>query len=240
MDDLFEIEAQAEPLAGDEAYANGAHFAAGQPMVAPPDDKPAEKLTPAELRHLAAHGKALPDAKRGGSFPIRHKADLAKAKTSLGQAGSTGSSGFNRAKNFVNKRAKELGAAPVGAQAASAEDDAAVLRLPDGTEIVVSANSQIIHRDGVVAITAAGIASPGATATGADSIAAPAQSQTDPDNDDDSDTSDLEDRLTALEQVVQQIVQFLAAQQQGAQTAAVRRLEELDAADAGDLPALVG
>ena len=47
----------------------------------------------------------------GGSFPIEDKADLANAKHDIGRAKNPAA-----ARRWVNKRAKELGAAPVGGE----------------------------------------------------------------------------------------------------------------------------
>lgn len=48
---------------------------------------------------------------RGGAFPINDKADLANAKHDIGRAKDPAA-----ARRWVNKRAKELGAAPVGGE----------------------------------------------------------------------------------------------------------------------------
>ncbi len=47
----------------------------------------------------------------GGSFPINDKADLANAKHDIGRAKNP-----EAARRWINKRAKELGAAPVGGE----------------------------------------------------------------------------------------------------------------------------
>jgi hypothetical protein len=49
---------------------------------------------------------------KGGGFPIEDKADLARAKHDIGRAKNPAA-----ARAWVNKRAKQLGGAPVGAHA---------------------------------------------------------------------------------------------------------------------------
>jgi hypothetical protein len=62
----------------------------------------------AEGRREAQHkGDTMP----GGSFPIRNKSDLANAKQSVGRAKNP-----EAARRWINKRAKELGAAPLGGE----------------------------------------------------------------------------------------------------------------------------
>ena len=46
---------------------------------------------------------------KGGAFPIENKQDLANAKHDVGRAKNP-----EAARRWINKRAKELGAAPVG------------------------------------------------------------------------------------------------------------------------------
>jgi hypothetical protein len=58
-------------------------------------------------REAQKHGDTMP----GGSFPIRNKADLANAKQSVGRAKNP-----TAARRWINKRAKELGAAPLGGE----------------------------------------------------------------------------------------------------------------------------
>lgn len=62
--------------------------------------KPAADLNMSERMKLAKEGKALPD----GSFPIRNKEDLEKARTRAHQGENEGA-----AKAHIRKRAKELG-----------------------------------------------------------------------------------------------------------------------------------
>jgi len=50
-------------------------------------------------------GETMP----GGSFPIRNKQDLANAKHDVGRAKNP-----EAARRWINKRAKELGAPPLG------------------------------------------------------------------------------------------------------------------------------
>lgn len=54
-----------------------------------------------------AHGQTMPD----GSFPIRNKADLEKAKHDVGRASNPAA-----ARRWINTRARELGAAPIGGE----------------------------------------------------------------------------------------------------------------------------
>ena len=61
-----------------------------------------------EARH-AAEKKGHTMA--GGSFPINDKADLANAKHDVGRAKNP-----EAARRWINKRAKELGAAPLGGE----------------------------------------------------------------------------------------------------------------------------
>jgi hypothetical protein len=51
------------------------------------------------------HGDAMP----GGRFPIRNKSDLSNAKHAFGRAKDK-----PKVRAWINKRAKELGAAPMG------------------------------------------------------------------------------------------------------------------------------
>jgi hypothetical protein len=62
--------------------------------------KPSASLNTSERMKLAKEGKALPD----GSFPIRNKEDLEKARIRAHQGMNEGA-----AKAHVRKRAKELG-----------------------------------------------------------------------------------------------------------------------------------
>ena len=57
-------------------------------------------------REAEKHGDTMP----GGSFPIRNKQDLANAKHDVGRAQDPAA-----ARAWINKRARELGAAPLGA-----------------------------------------------------------------------------------------------------------------------------
>ncbi len=66
---------------------------------------PSGGVSASARREAAAKGDAMP----GGRFPIRNKSDLANAKHDLGRAKDPAA-----AKAFINKRAKALGAAPVG------------------------------------------------------------------------------------------------------------------------------
>ena len=63
---------------------------------------------------VSEHGREAAEEKGqtmpGGRFPIRNKEDLANAKHSIGRA--KGDKGAVKA--WINKRARELGAAPVG------------------------------------------------------------------------------------------------------------------------------
>lgn len=63
--------------------------------------------------NVSAAGRAKAEAKgetmKGGSFPIRNKEDLANAKQSVGRAKNP-----EAARRWIDKRAKELGAAPIG------------------------------------------------------------------------------------------------------------------------------
>lgn len=61
-----------------------------------------------ERKTLAAHGDALP----GGGFPIKNVADLANAKRAVGRAKNPFA-----AKALIDRRAKELGEAPLGKRA---------------------------------------------------------------------------------------------------------------------------
>ena len=58
-------------------------------------------------KNLAKSGDAMP----GGGFPIVNKEDLANAKRAIGRAKNPAA-----ARRHINKRAKELGAKPIGAQ----------------------------------------------------------------------------------------------------------------------------
>ena len=53
-------------------------------------------------------GETMPGTDK---FPIRNKSDLAKAKHDIGRTSDP-----SKAKRWINKRAKELGAAPVGGE----------------------------------------------------------------------------------------------------------------------------
>ena len=56
-------------------------------------------------RSAESKGDTMP----GGGFPIRNKSDLMNAKHSVGRAKNP-----EAARRWINKRAKELGAAPLG------------------------------------------------------------------------------------------------------------------------------
>ena len=65
-------------------------------------------ISPAARRAAAASGKAMP----GGRYPIRNLEDLKNAKQAIGRSSTP-----EATRAFINKRAKALGAAPIGARA---------------------------------------------------------------------------------------------------------------------------
>jgi hypothetical protein len=69
---------------------------------------PSGGVSAAGRRKAAAKGDTMP----GGRFPIRDKADLADAKDDFGRAKDKPA-----VKAWINKRAKALGAAPLGGKA---------------------------------------------------------------------------------------------------------------------------
>ena len=62
-------------------------------------------VSPAARKAAAAKGQAMP----GGRFPIRNLDDLKNAKMAIGRSKTPGAT-----RAFINKRAKALGAAPIG------------------------------------------------------------------------------------------------------------------------------
>lgn len=63
----------------------------------------------ATRKSLAKQGKAMPDAEgSGGRFPIRNRADLAKAIKAVGRA-KGGEEGRRKVRRFIVRRARELG-----------------------------------------------------------------------------------------------------------------------------------
>lgn len=111
--------------------------AAAQKATKPAGGKAAGDLTAPELRWLAEHGQALADDARGGAFPIRDAGDLAAAKSSLGRAGAQGTSGYQRALAWINKRAKALGQPPVGQTVRTAGAQAEAVLHCDALELVL-------------------------------------------------------------------------------------------------------
>lgn len=66
-------------------------------------------------RREAEHkGETMP----GGSFPIRNRADLEKAKHAFGRAKDKAA-----ARRWIDKRARELGEAPLGGKVGEAASD---------------------------------------------------------------------------------------------------------------------
>lgn len=57
------------------------------------------------------------DTMPGGKFPIRNKADLANAKHDVGRASDPAA-----ARAWINKRARDLGAAPLGGSKGAAKE----------------------------------------------------------------------------------------------------------------------
>lgn len=64
-------------------------------------------VSAAGRRSAQAKGETQPGG--GGKFPIRNKSDLRNAKLSLGRSSTPGAT-----RRWINRRAKELGAKPVG------------------------------------------------------------------------------------------------------------------------------
>lgn len=90
----------AQPAESEPDVDDPAEFAApGEPNLSEPD--PA-RLNAAARRHLASKGHAMPD----GSYPIRHKGDLAKAIKAVGR----GCSAHEQIRRHIAKRARALGA----------------------------------------------------------------------------------------------------------------------------------
>jgi len=69
-------------------------------------------VSPAARKAAAAKGQAMP----GGRFPIRNLEDLKNAKLAIGRSNTPGAT-----RAFINKRAKALGAAPIGGSKAKAK-----------------------------------------------------------------------------------------------------------------------
>ena len=66
---------------------------------------PSGGVSAAGRRSAQKKGDTMP----GGSFPIRNKSDLANAKHDVGRAKNP-----SAARAWINKRAKQLGAKPLG------------------------------------------------------------------------------------------------------------------------------
>lgn len=73
--------------------------------MAPKFRTPSGGVSAAARKSAQKKGETMP----GGKFPIRNKQDLANAKHDIGRASDPAA-----ARAWINKRARELGAAPVG------------------------------------------------------------------------------------------------------------------------------